>query len=367
VIKGDKVKVLGADAKTDLAVVRVEAEHLITAKWGDSDQLERGDWVLAFGSPFGYVGSMTHGIVSALNRQAGILSEKQGYENFIQVDAPINPGNSGGPLTNIHGEVVGINTAIASRSGSFSGLGFAIPSNQAKFVYSSLKERGKVTRGWLGVGIVDIQKDPGLAKSFNYTGDKGVLVQETFSNTPATGKLQNGDIITEVNGKPAEDVQHLRNTVAATKPGDDVKLKVWREGKYADVDVKIGEQPEDLTAIGMRNGGRGAPNAGGNNPGPASKSEDKLGLRLTTPSDQLLQQFGLGEEAKQGAVITSVKANSPAYKAGLRPGVVITRVNNQPVKDAAEASAAIAKQDLSKGIRFYVVSPDGSRFVFVEP
>jgi serine protease Do len=194
-----------------------------------------------------------------------------------------------------------------------------------------------------------------------------VLVQETFSNTPATGKLQNGDIIAEINGKPAEDVQRLRNTVAATKPGDDVRLKVWRDGKYADVDVKIGEQPEDLTAIGMRNGGRAAPGAGGNNAGPASKSEDKLGLRLATPSDQTIQQFGLGEEAKQGALITSVKSNSPAYKAGLRPGLVITRVNNQPVKDAQEASAAIAKQDLSKGVRFYVVSPDGSRFIFVEP
>jgi serine protease Do len=367
VIKGKDVKVLGADAKTDLAVVKVEADHLITAKWGDSDQLERGDWVLAFGSPFGYTGSMTHGIVSALNRQAGILSEKQGYENFIQVDAPINPGNSGGPLTNIHGEVVGINTAIASRSGSFSGLGFAIPSNQAKFVYSSLKEKGKVTRGWLGVGIVDIAKDPGLAKSFHYTGDKGVLVEQTFSNTPATGKLQNGDIITEVNGKPADDVLHLRNQVASTKPGEDLKLKVWRDGKYSDVDVKIGEQPEDLTAVGMRNGGRAGPGGSGNDNGQASKSEDKLGLRLMNPSEQLLQQFGLGEEAKEGAVITSVKPNSPAYKAGLRPGMVITRVNNQSVKDAQDATAAIGKQDVSKGVRFYVVTPAGSRFVFVEP
>ena len=160
VIKGNDVKVLGADAKTDLAVVKIKADHLIPAQWGDSDKLERGDWVMAFGSPFGYVGSMTHGIVSALHRQAGILAAQQGYENFIQVDAPINPGNSGGPLINIHGEVVGINTAIASRSGGFQGIGFAIPSNQAKFVYAGLKDHGKITRGWLGVSISDVATRP---------------------------------------------------------------------------------------------------------------------------------------------------------------------------------------------------------------
>ena len=195
VIKGGKT--IGADAKADLAVVKITAEHLIPAKWGDSDLLDRGDWVLAFGSPFGYVGSMTHGIVSALNRQAGILGN-QGYENFIQVDAPINPGNSGGPLVNIHGEVVGINTAIASRSGAFSGIGFAIPSDQAHSIYTMLKEKGHVTRGWLGVSIEDVQRNPDLAHSFGYDGDTGVLVQQVINGTPSFGKLQEGDIITRV-------------------------------------------------------------------------------------------------------------------------------------------------------------------------
>ncbi len=162
-------KLFGADPKTDLAVVRIDTDKVIAAKWGNSDDLAKGDWVMAFGSPFGYVGSMTHGIVSALHRQAGLLGQ-QGYENFIQVDAPINPGNSGGPLTDIHGNVVGINTAIASRSGGFQGIGFAIPSNQAKNIYTALKDKGKVTRGWLGIGIADVVKERAKA---DYLGFKG--------------------------------------------------------------------------------------------------------------------------------------------------------------------------------------------------
>src|SRR5687768_13835843 len=190
--------VVGTDAKTDLAVVKVEAERVIPAKWGNSDELQKGDWIVAFGSPFGYVGSMTHGIVSALNRQtnqggnggSGILG-RYGYENFIQVDAPINPGNSGGPLTNVKGEVIGINTAIASRSGGFQGIGFAIPSNQAKFVYGQLKDKGKVTRGWLGVEIMDVSREAAAIKqTFNYQGTDGVFVQRLLDDAPVVGKLQ---------------------------------------------------------------------------------------------------------------------------------------------------------------------------------
>jgi serine protease Do len=209
-------KLLGADPKSDLAVVKIEADKLIPAKWGDSSQLDRGDWVLAFGSPFGYVGSMTHGIVSALNRHAGILEQQQGYENFIQVDAPINPGNSGGPLVNLHGEVVGINTAIASRSGGFQGIGFAIPSNQAKYVYQSLKSSGHVTRGWLGVAITDVSQSDEVVQSLGYTGSDGVLVEQTFPNTPADGKLKHGDIITKMAGNDVHDTQKLRNPIAMT-------------------------------------------------------------------------------------------------------------------------------------------------------
>jgi len=317
--------------------------------------------VMAFGSPFGYVGSMTHGIVSALNRQAGVMADRQSYENFIQVDAPINPGNSGGPLTNVQGEVVGINTAIASRSGGFQGVGFAIPSNQAKFVYSALKDKGKVTRGWLGVAIDDAAKHPGLVKSFGYQGEKGVLVQQTFSDTPATGKLREGDIITEMNGKKAETVQQLRNAVASTPPGQDLKLKVFRDGQATDVTVKIGEQPEDLSAMGSR-----APR-----PTPPAKQEradkaiESLGLSLSDVTDAAIQQFGLSD-VKSGAVITKIAPKSPAAKALLRVGDVIAKVGDKTVANAEEAMAALSKADVSKGVRLYVTTPAGSRFAFVE-
>ena len=256
-----KAKTLGTDPKSDLAVVQIEADKLIPAKWGDSDKLEKGDIIFAFGSPFGYIGSMTHGIVSALNRQnIGILGRQNGfaYENFIQVDAPINPGNSGGPLVNLHGEVVGINTAIATETGAFNGIGFAIPSNMAKPVYEQLKDKGKVVRGFIGVQIESVADDADLMKTFGYDKDNGVFVQQTFPDTPATGKLKDGDIITAIEGKPTKDSNSLRSLVAATTPGKELKFTVFRNGKSVDVPIKIGEQPEELADIrGKHNNGGG--------------------------------------------------------------------------------------------------------------
>jgi len=352
-------KLLGTDPKTDLAVIEIKEPRLLPAKWGDSGTLERGDFVMAFGSPFGYVGSMTHGIVSALNRQAGIIADRQGYESFIQVDCPINPGNSGGPLTNLQGEVVGINTAIASRTGSFSGIGFAIPSNQAKYVFEQLRSKGKVVRGWIGVSISDVARDMPKAKSFGFEGGKGVLIEQTFANTPATDKLQPGDIVTEVDGVAVDDVQELRNKVAATAPDQVVKLRVFRDGKFTTVDLKIGEQPDDLMAVAGRPGtpGRVDDAAVG-----ASKS---LGLRFANPNDPGMERLGLGDA--KGAVVMQVAPGSAAAKAGIRVGDVITKVGDQEVANGKEALAAIGKQDLSKGVRFYVSNAGGARFVFVEP
>ncbi len=355
IIKGGKT--VGADPKADLAVVKITADHLIPAKWGDSDQLDRGDWVLAFGSPFGYVGSMTHGIVSALNRQAGILGN-QGYENFIQVDAPINPGNSGGPLTNIHGEVVGINTAIASRSGAFSGIGFAIPATEAKPIYTMLKTKGHVTRGWLGVSIQDVQRDPALAKSFGYTGDAGVLVQQVIAGTPSAGKLLKGDIITSINGKKVENVQELRNQVAFIAPGSDTKINVFRDNKEAEVDLTMGEQPENVMA--MASGSGIAPTA----PNSATAASS-LGIHLSDVNDELAAKFNLGDASK-GALITSVEPRSTALKAGLHTGELITSVGGKSVTTAAEAITELQKQDIRKGVRLYITNADGSRFVFVQ-
>ena len=312
---------------------------------------------MAFGSPFGYVGSMTHGIVSALNRtNVGIIGQ-QGYENFIQVDAPINPGNSGGPLVNLKGEVVGINTAIASRSGGFQGIGFAIPSNQAKQIYAVLKEKGKITRGWLGVSIADIAKNLEEAKSFGYAGTSGVLVEQVLPKTPAIGKLQPGDIVTQLNGKPVENVQQLRNTIAMTSPNSDVVMKVFRDGKDQDVTVKVAEQPEDAMASLM---GR-APRRGGETTEGATEA---LGMKLATLTEDLADKSGL-TDVKDGALVTAVTPRSPAARGGLRPGDLITKVDKQLVTNAKEAGEALGKGDLAKGIRLYVTSRDGSRFLFL--
>jgi serine protease Do len=354
---------VGADKKTDLAVIKIKADRLIPAKWGNSDELQKGDWVMAFGSPFGYIGSMTHGIVSALNRtHVGILG-RQGYENFIQVDAPINPGNSGGPLVNVRGEVVGINTAIASRTGAFSGIGFAIPSNQAKFVYKSLKDSGKVTRGWLGVSISDVSADVPLAQSFGYKGTTGVLVPQVLPNTPATGKLKAGDIITSIDGKSIENMIQLRNKIASTAPNTEITLGVFRDGKQQDVPLKLGTQPEDMMAA--------VPNRGGESSSAMPEADaGKLGLRLSSPNDEMLKKWNL-DDVKSGAVVTGVERNSLAAKAGISPGDVITKVGNTDVKDAKAANEALSKADLKKGVRLYITSKDPesgqvmSRFLLV--
>ncbi len=359
-IKG--AKTVGADPKSDLAVVKIKADHLIPAEWGDSDQLQKGDWIMAFGSPFGYIGSMTHGIVSATNRHdVGILDRQQGYENFIQVDAPINPGNSGGPLVDVHGKVVGINTAIASRSGGFQGIGFAIPSDQAKVVYEQLKAHGKMVRGYLGVGIASVD-DPRvgkIAESFGYTKSDGVIVQQTFEGTPATGKLEEGDIITAMNGKAVKDVQQLRNAVADTAPGKEITFSVFRDKKNQDVKIKIGEQPEEM---GLPTHGKHGANSDQNN---ADNGKSSVGLGLTDISDELRERFGIDANIK-GALVREVDPKSPAAKEGIRPGDVITKVGSDTVTSAKEAKEALSNADLSKGVRLYVVSKDASRFVFLQ-
>ncbi len=352
-------KLVGADPKSDLAVVKIEADHLIAAKWGDSSSLQKGDWVMAFGSPFGYVGSMTHGIVSALNRDVGILRSSMGYENFIQVDAPINPGNSGGPLVDVHGNVIGINTAIASRSGGFQGIGFAIPSNQAKFVYDSLKAHGKVTRGWLGVAIASVN-DPRvtkLAESFGYDKADGVFVQQVMDDTPATGKLQEGDVVTAMNGKPVKDVHELRNAIASVAPNTEVTLTVFRDKKSQDVKIKVGEQPED-----MKLGSRGTSGQGEDQ---AAPSKGTLGLALGDLSDDLRNRYGI-ESSVKGAIVREVDPKGPAAREGIRPGDVITKVGSQSVNNAKDAKEAIKAGDITKGIRLYVVGRDASRFVFIQ-
>ena len=342
-------KTVGADPKTDLAVVEIKADHLIAAKWGDSNTLRQGDWVIAFGSPFGYVGSMTHGIVSALHRHSGILGS-DGYENFIQVDAPINPGNSGGPLVNVAGDVVGINTAIASASGGFQGVGFAVPSDQAKPIYETLKDKGKIVRGWLGAEIASVSQLKDEAKSAGYSGDSGVLVKGVLNGAPATGELRPGDVITTLNGKAVKDADQLRNEIAFLPPSSDVTLGVVRDSKSQDVKIKLGEQAANTNVLASR--------------AEAGKGERTLGLRLADSTADLAQRYGL--KGKSGAVVVAVDPGSPAAMAGLHRGDLLTRVGTHDVQNAKEARDLLAKSDLKKGVRMDVTNQQGEEFAFIQ-
>ncbi len=354
-----KGKLLGADPKSDLAVVEIKADRLIPAKWGNSDELQRGDWVLAFGSPFGYIGSMTHGIVSALHRDGIDLPQENAsfrYENFIQVDAPINPGNSGGPLVNIRGEVVGIDTAIATAgSGGSVGVGFAIPSNQAKMVYDGLRNGGKVVRGYLGIQMQSLDSQPGLAKSFGYTGDSQVLVAEVIPGGPAAGKLKVGDVVLGFNGTPITTMGGLQGMVAVTAPNTNVTIRVYRDGQEKDIDLTLGTQPDQ---VALNGGGddSGTSAAAGSPEG--AKAAKTLGLGLTTLDEPTARQLNLGSQ-KDGALITDVAPGSAAASAGLSRGDVITKVNGLDIHTAADAAQALQKADLAKGVRLYVTTPPG--------
>lgn len=352
-----EAKVLGTDPRTDLAVVRINASNLIPAKWGDSSTLEKGDWVIAFGSPFGYVGSMTHGIVSALNRQIGVLG-RNGFEEFIQTDAAINPGNSGGPLVNIRGEVIGINTLIASRSGGFQGLGFAVPTKIAQPVFEQIKSEGRVTRGWLGVAIADVATEEAeikdLVSATGYQGTTGVFVSETVRNGPAFAHLQPGDIITAINSKPVNNTRQLREMVAGTTPGTHMTFTVFRRGKTESIKITLGEQPDDLQ---MAN----------NSSAPAQREtprqEQVSGLTLRDLNSNLAKQNGL--DGVTGALITNLQPTSAAYRAGLRPGDVITRINGKEVTSANQASELLKSADLAKGVSLNVANKEGTRFVLI--
>ena len=339
------VKVLGTDPNTDLAVLEVKADNLKAVTWGDSGKLRKGDWVLAFGSPFGYVGSMTHGIVSALNRQAGILGQ-YGYENFIQVDAPINPGNSGGPLVNMRGEIVGINTAITSQNGGFQGIGFAIPSSQA------LRSDGKIVRGWLGVQIADVSKLPEEAKAIGYKGDTGVIVKGVLRESPAIGQLEPGDVVVSLDGRKVQDVSELRNQIAQIAPGKAVTLGVVRNGKAQDVKVELGQQPGAGPVLART----------GEAPGQADTAQ-ALGMRLSDVTGEVARRFNV--RAKEGAVVTEVQPRSAAAAAGIAVGNVITRVGDQKVTNATDAGQLLSKADLKQGVRLFVADSDGTRYVFL--
>jgi serine protease Do len=356
---------MGADPLTDLAVVRVKSNDLIAAKWGNSDELQKGDWVLAFGSPLGYSGTMTHGIVSALNRNdVGVIDH--GYEHFIQVDAPINPGNSGGPLVNIHGEVVGINAAIASKTGLFSGIGFAIPSNQAHTVYDTLKGGHKVVRGWLGVDIANVSDEQYarvVKNRFGYNDSTGVFVRGPIRGTPSWGKLIGGDIITAYNGTPIKDTEQLQSLVASTAPDTVAKLTVFRDGKSTEVDITLGSRPDDVSTL--QTGEQGAEPQLNQQQQQDAHVASEIGVTLQSLTPGIARQLNI-DPGTTGAVVTKVSPGSIADKAGLHPGIIITQVGRTAVNSARQANDALSKVDVKKGVALRVLTSDGPDFVYLQ-
>ncbi len=334
-------RLVGTDPKSDLAVIKIDARDLHAAKLGDSDSLKIGEWVVAAGNPFGLAHTITTGIVSAKGRaNVGVAD----YEDFIQTDAAINPGNSGGPLVNLRGEVVGINTAIFSRSGGYMGIGFAIPINMAKSIMNSLIKTGQVVRGWLGVAIQDL--DRGLAESFGYDTTQGVLIGDVTKGGPAEkAGLKQGDIILRFNGKNVPDSHNLRSAVAATEPGSKVPVEVFRSGKRWTVTVEIGELE---TAMASAKG---------------TESSVDLGMTVKNLTPEAASE--LGYERTDGVLVTEVDPLGAAAKAGISVNDLIISVQGKPVTNVTEFRREMAGHDLKKGIRLVVQSGSIQRFVFL--
>jgi serine protease Do len=339
-----KAKVVGRDPKTDLAVIKIKLKDKFpkAATLGNSDSLKIGEWVVAAGASFGLENTITAGIVSAKGRA---ISAAQ-YEDFIQTDAAINPGNSGGPLVNLHGEVVGINTAIVSKSGGYMGIGFAIPINMVRTVMDSLINKGKVTRGWLGVGIQNLSED--LAKSFNYEGSEGALVGHIDPTGPAKkAGLQQGDIIIEIGSEKIKNVNQLRNFVAGIAPGKETEISVIREGKKISSKVTVGELPNNPVGETTESNGL---------------NED-LGLTVEEYDESSPRRPRSGKT--RGLVIVEVDPQGLAARSGLQPGDIVSSVNGKRVDTVDAFRTEIQKGDRKKGIRLVVESQGMERFAFI--
>jgi len=351
-------KVVGNDPQTDVAVLKVDHDNLHPAQVAEAP-ISQGEIVFAFGSPFQFEFSMSQGIVSAKGRNLGIIRSydeqsgrvRAGYENFIQTDAAVNPGNSGGPLTNIYGQVVGMNTAIASRTGSYNGIGFAIPAQMVRDVVNQIIDTGEVSRGYLGVYIDDL--DEQMARSFNYDNAEGVLVVEPIEGSPgAAAGLQAGDIITEVNGNAVTAADELRYMIASMKPGSEVELQIFRNGEPQTVTVKLGRLGEDSTASAEPGGGgdEATPGPGDNE---AAALLRKFGIgRIETFTEQAAGRMGI--QHKPGVLIGAVRPNSLAASKNLEEGMLITHVMGQRAESAEQLLGALKGRDPQQPTRFRV-------------
>ena len=343
-----KAEVLGRDTKTDLALLKVNAAGpLKSVKFGDSDKVRLGEWVVAVGNPFSLGGTVTAGIVSARNRDIN----SGPYDNYIQTDAAINRGNSGGPLFNLSGEVIGVNTAIISPSGGSIGIGFAVPSKTALAVIDQLREFKEVRRGWLGVRIQQVTEE--IAESLSIKPARGALIAGIDDKGPAKpAGIEPGDVVLKFDGKDIKEMRDLPKIVAETSVGKDVEVLIVRKGKEETKTVRLGrlEETEKQAAL--------TPKKDTPEEKPAIKKA--LGLDLANLSEDLRKKFKIKDKVK-GVVITGVDANSPASEKRLAPGMVIAEVQQQAVANAADLQKRVdaLKKEGKKAVVLLVVSPDG--------
>jgi len=345
-----KAKVIGADTRSDVAVIKIDASNLQTVKIGDLSKLRVGEWVIAIGSPFGFTNTVTAGIVSAKSRENLSGDPNLDAVPFIQTDVAVNPGNSGGPLLNMRGEVIGINSQIFSRTGSFAGISFAIPIDYAFNVADQLMKTGRVTRGRIGVSIGNVTRD--LAESLGLPKPEGAAVSTVEADSPASkAGLEVGDVITRLDGRAIEGSADLSRTIRSMKPGSKVNLTVWRAGKTRDIPVTIAEFKEDEAAkVAAATKGKKE----------AAKT-DKLGLavkEVTAEQKKTLKlQNGVAVEAADGA----------ALAAGISPGDIILRVNNVDIANVKSFNDTVAKLDVKKPVALLIRDENGTRFITFRP
>jgi serine protease Do len=343
-------KLIGKDPETDLALVKIDADHpLPYVKFSEGPTPRPGAWVIAVGNPFGLDHTATAGIVSATGRAIG----EGPYDDFIQIDAPINKGNSGGPTFNLKGEVVGVNTAIYSPSGGSVGIGFAIPAVIARNVIQQLREHGHVERGWLGVEIQAVNAD--MAQSLGLRGPRGAIVAKVMDDGPAKAAgVKQGDVVLSVNGKEVRDAGDLSRQIANLGPGSEAKLELLRNGEKTTVPIKLAKRPSEEKLAANKNGGNSSAEAG----------SAVLGMQLATLSNQTRQNYGIDDDV-QGAVITNVEPDSAAAEKGLSEGDVIVSVANHRVRTPSEVTRQIGEVRKSgrKAVLMLVHSGKGDRFV----
>ncbi|SEQ90921.1 serine protease Do [Nitrosomonas sp. Nm51] len=332
--------ITGRDPQSDIAVIEIKAEGRPALALADSSKAEVGEWVIAIGNPFGLSNTLTVGVISAKGRTSLGISD---YEDFIQTDAAINPGNSGGPLVDLNGEVVGINTAIFSRSGGYMGVGFAIPINLGKVIAHQLIEKGEVTRGYLGIAIQPLTAE--LAESFGIDPGQGILVAEVTKNSPADkAGLRQGDVIVSYDGEPVIDVGSFRNRVSLTPPGSREHLTVLRDGEKSDLTITIGKLFMDSQVA--QGSAQGAEN---------------IGLTVQNLTPQLAEQFDV--KPGEGVVITKVQAGSIAASAGIEIGSVILQVNRKTVNSVSEFKRAVKENSGKKRALLLIRKDNVQRYV----